>query len=103
MDTLRYDTTDGSAFDVATIPGYVTTVRVCVDCHYAIHGVENGTPDPRWPGMTPQGRVVITDAHTWYDADHGQAMAEPSFGWSPCGTCGTHVGGDRFAMDVLTV
>lgn len=100
-DTTRY-LDDGSTFDVAAIPGYLDTWRVCVDCYYAVHGLENDTPDPRWPGIREDlARVIVADASTYYDADHGQALAEPSFGWNPCGACGTHVGGDRMTVDVI--
>ena len=100
-DTTRY-TDDGTVFDVATIPGYAYTVRACVDCYYTVHGIENAEPDPRWPGAPAiHPGAVIGDAHTSYDADHRQALAEPSFGWAACGLCGALVGGDRFAMDVF--
>jgi hypothetical protein len=100
-DTIRFDT-DGETFDVADVTGYVDTLRVCVDCYYTVHGVDNDEPDYRWKGMDPfYARLLVVDAYTWRDERTGEPMAEPSFGSGPCGTCGTTVGGDRFTMDVL--
>ena len=69
-------------------------VDLCVDCVFAdANGPEALHISEDWTGFLPEwdgwvfGPVV---------SDEENEPVEPHFSWSPCGGCGSGLGGDRF-------
>jgi hypothetical protein len=70
-------------------------VSICVDCLFAAaNGQPSDDPDYPTPDREPLGLLAVGE---WVELSDD----EGSFSWSPCDTCGSTLGGDRFDAMVL--
>ncbi len=75
----------------------IYSADICVDCYMTGHGVFEGEGDTNELGYRFMSYLWHVDSYTDISGDN----SEPHFSWSMCQGCHSHLGGDRFTVDVI--